>query len=177
LDHGGRDLDDLEDAVRWLARQPGVDPARIGVFGSSYGGTLTLHALFKKPGLFAAGVAGAPATDPRWFGPDDVAITRTPATHPEAFERGKAARYAEGLRDPLLIVHGMADDVVPFKTTADLAGQLVRLGKDFELEAGPTATHAWSRGPEARHLLGRLVEFLERHLRARPGTAAAAGVR
>ena len=53
------DLDDLEDAVRWLSKQPGVDPKRVGIFGSSYGGTLTIYSLFKKPGLFAAGVAGA----------------------------------------------------------------------------------------------------------------------
>jgi dipeptidyl-peptidase-4 len=136
---------------------------------------VTVLSLFRKPGLFAAGVAGAPATDPRWFGSDDVAITRTPAEHPEAFERGRARRYAAGLRDPLLLIHGLADDVVPFKTTVDLAAHLVSLGKDFDLAVGPSSTHAWTRGPDARLLLGKLVEHLERHLSGSPpGRAAGA---
>ncbi|MFT3916636.1 MAG: prolyl oligopeptidase family serine peptidase [Anaeromyxobacteraceae bacterium] len=162
---GQGDLDDLEDAVRWLGRQPGVDPGRIGIFGSSYGGTLTIYSLFKKPGLFAAGVAGAAAVDPRWFGSDDVAIARTPGTHPDAFTKGAAIPYAAGLKDPLLIVHGMADDVVPFKTMVDLVEHLERSGKDFELAIGPSATHRWVAGPDARYLVGRLVEFLERNLK------------
>jgi dipeptidyl-peptidase-4 len=162
---GQGDLDDLEDTVRWLGKQPGVDPRRIGIFGSSYGGTLTVYSLFKKPGLFAAGVAAAASTDPRWFGSDDVAIARTPQAFPDAFTKGAAIPYAGGLRDPLLLVHGMADDVVPFKTAMDLVEHLARTGKDFEVAVGPSATHRWVAGPDARYLVGRMVEFLERNLR------------
>ena len=117
---GRSDLDDYQDAVAGMKTLSFVDPGRFGIFGSSYGGLLTLFSLFKKPGLFQAGVAGAPATDPRYYGSDDVAIARTPATHPEVFDRGRAAGYVAGLQDPLLIIHGMADDIVPFQTSVML---------------------------------------------------------
>ncbi len=95
MDYGGKDLDDLEAVVNGLKALPYVDGSRIGIWGSSYGGLLSVYALLKRPGMFAAGVAGAPAVDPHAFGPDDVAITRSPATHPDAFERGSALRLGE----------------------------------------------------------------------------------
>src|SRR5208283_2075726 len=112
---------DYQDAVAYMKSLPYVDPERIGIFGSSYGGLITLFALFKKPGLFNAGVAAAPAADPRYFGSDDVAIARTPQTNPGVFEKGRAAQYTQNLRDHLLVIHGMADDVVPFQTSVMLA--------------------------------------------------------
>lgn len=167
MDWGGGDLDDLEDVVRWLRAQPHVDPRRVGIWGSSYGGTLTVYSLFRKPGLFDAGVAGAPATDPYAFGSDDVAIVRTPQAFPATFERG-ALQWAKELRDPLMIIHGLMDDVVPFRTTAILSEELMRLGKDFELVIAPAATHGWTARPHhAAYLLGRLVDFFERKMPAR----------
>ena len=166
LDWGGSDLDDLETAVRHLQSLPYVDPARIGIWGSSYGGTLTVYALLKKPGLFAAGVAGAPATDPFFFGSDDVAIARRPQTHPETFRRG-ALQYAGNLRDHLLIIHGMQDDVVPFATTLALLDEFMRLGKNVDVAVAPSATHGWTQRPAiARALLTRLVEHFDRVLGA-----------
>ena len=160
---GRSDLDDYQDAVAGMKSLPFVDPGRIGIFGSSYGGLLTVFALLRKPGLFQAGVAGAPATDPRYYGSDDVAITRTPATHPEVFERNRAQLYAEELRDPLLIIHGMADDVVPFQTSVMLADALVRAHRTFEFAFTPTATHAWAaREDDALYFYRRLVDFFER---------------
>lgn len=164
LDFAGDDLEDLESAVRYMKTLPYVDPERIGIWGSSYGGTLTVYSLLKKPGLFQAGVAAAAAVDPQFFGTDDVAIVRRPDTHPEIFER-KAIRYAANLDDRLLLIHGMQDHVVPFKTIAVLADALVREGKDFETAFLPGASHAWSREPHSnRYLFGRLVEFFDRHL-------------
>ncbi|MGZ6078737.1 MAG: alpha/beta hydrolase family protein, partial [Myxococcaceae bacterium] len=151
---------------------PFVDPGRIGIFGSSYGGLLTVFSLFKKPGLFQAGVAAAPATDPRYYGSDDVAITRTPATHPEVFDRNRAALYADGLRDPLLVIHGMADDVVPFQTSEMLAEAMVRAHRTFEFAFTPKATHAWAgREDDALYLYGRLVDFFERWIPPGPRDA------
>jgi dipeptidyl-peptidase-4 len=162
---GGRDLDDLTATKRWLGGEAWADTARTGIFGSSYGGLITVYALFKRPGLFKAGVAGASATDPRFFGSDDVAITRRPGTHPEAFQRG-ALQFAGGLRDHLMLIHGLMDDVVPFKTTADLAEELMRQGKDFDLVIAPSATHGWTARPHhARYLLGKLVQHFDRYLR------------
>lgn len=167
IEWGGRDLDDLEATKRWLGTQPWADTSRTGIFGSSYGGLITVYSLFKRPGLFKAGVAGASATDPRFFGSDDVAITRRPQTHPDAFTRG-ALQYAGGLRDHLMLIHGLMDDVVPFKTTADLAEELMRQGKDFDLVIAPSATHAWTARPQqARYLLGKLVQHFDRFLLGR----------
>ena len=164
---GGRDLDDLAAAKRWLGAQPWADTTRTGIFGSSYGGLITVYALFRRPGMFRAGVAGAAATDPRFYGSDDVAITRRPQTHPEAFRRG-ALQYAGGLQDHLMLIHGMMDDVVPFKTTADLAEELMRVGKDFDLVIAPSATHGWTARPaHARYLFGKLVQHFDRYLMGR----------
>jgi len=164
MDFAGKDLEDLESAVRHMESLPHVDPDRIGVWGSSYGGLMTIFALLKKPGLFEAGVAGAAAVDPYFFGGDDVAIVRRPGTHPEAFVRG-AAQYAGNLEDHLLIIHGMQDQVVPFKTTVALAEELIQHGKDFDFAFAPRGTHGWTGPPRyARYLLGKLVQHFERHL-------------
>jgi len=163
-DWGGGDLDDLQAGVAYMKSLPYVDGKRVGIFGSSYGGLLAVYSLFRKPGLFVAGVAGAPATEPRWFGSDDVAVARTPQTHPEIFARG-AARYASGLRDHLLIIHGMADDVVPFKTSVDLAEELIKQGKDFDFVFSPSATHAWDKRPDtAAYLFHKLLDHFDRYV-------------
>jgi dipeptidyl-peptidase 4 len=165
MDYGGKDLDDLEAVVAGLRARPDVDARRIGIWGSSYGGLLTVHALLKRPGLFAAGVAGAPAVDPHAFGPDDVAITRSPETHPEAFVRGSALGLGEDLQDHLLIIHGLMDDVVPFRTTMALAERLMLLGKDFDLATAPAATHAWAaREHYAIYFYRKLVQYFDRYL-------------
>lgn len=168
MDFAGDDLEDLHSAVEYLATLPYVDVERIGIWGSSYGGTLTLYSLLKKPGLFKAGVAGAAAVDPFFFGTDDVAIVRRPSSHPEAFKRG-AAQYAANLEDHLLIIHGMQDDVVPFKTTVALAEELMRQGKDFDFAFAPGATHGWTRQPHyARYLLNKLIAHFDRFLGPEP---------
>ena len=163
-DFAGGDLEDLESAAEYVKSLPYVDPDRLGIWGSSYGGTLTLYSLLRKPGLFRAGVACASAVDPHFFGSDDVAIVRRPETHPEAFLRG-AAQYAGNLEDHLLLIHGMQDQVVPFKTVVDLAEELMRQGKDFDFAFAPAGTHGWS-GPShyARYLFGKLVAHFDRYL-------------
>ncbi len=165
MDYGGKDLDDLQAVVDGLKALPYVDGARMGIWGSSYGGLLSAYALLKRPGMFAAGVAGAPATDPQAFGPDDVAITRSPDTHPDAFVRGSAMGLGANLRDHLLIIHGMMDDVVPFRTTMALAERLMLLGKDFDLATAPAATHAWSaREHYAVYFFRKLTQYFDRYL-------------
>ena len=168
MDWGGEDLEDLQVAVDYMKALPFVAPARFGIWGSSYGGTLTVYSLLKKPGLFQAGVAGAPATDPKFFGSDDVAIARRPQTHPQTFTRG-ALQYAGNLRDHLLIIHGMQDDVVPFATSVTLAEEFMRLGKDFDFAFAPAATHGWTQRPYyATYLMRRLVAHFDRYIGAGP---------
>lgn len=168
MDWGGGDLEDLESAVKYMKSLPFVDAQRFGIWGSSYGGTLTVYSLLKKPGLFQAGVAAAAATDPFLFGSDDVAIVRRPETHPAAFARG-AKQYAGNLRDHLLLIHGMQDDVVPFSSAVALAEEFMRLSKDFDFAFAPAATHGWTQRPYyATYLLNKLVGHFDRHLGAGP---------
>lgn len=164
MDWGGGDLNDLESAVTYMKTLPFVDASRFGIWGSSYGGTLTVYALLKKPGLFQAGVAGAAATDPYLFGSDDVAIVRRPQSHPATFTRG-ALQYAGNLRDHLLLIHGMQDDVVPFSSAVALAEEFMKRGKDFDFAFAPTATHGWTQRPYyATYLLRKLVAHFDRYL-------------
>ena len=164
LGFADQDIEDYASAVAYMESLDYVDPDRIGIWGSSYGGTLSVYSLLKKPGLFQAGVAAAAAVDPVFFGTDDVAIVRTPQTHPEVFER-KALKYAGNLQDKLLFIHGMQDHVVPFKTTAVLAEELIRQGKNFDFAFAPGATHGWSREQNYdRYLFGKLIEFFDRHI-------------
>ena len=164
LGFADQDIEDYASAVAYMESLEYVDPDRIGIWGSSYGGTLSVYSLLMKPGLFQAGVAAAAAVDPMFFGTDDVAIVRRPQTHPEIFKR-KAINYAANLEDKLLFIHGMQDHVVPFKTTAVLAEELIKQGKDFDFAFVPGATHGWSRERYYdRYLFGKMIEFFDRHL-------------
>ncbi|MFT7319760.1 prolyl oligopeptidase family serine peptidase [Congregibacter sp.] len=164
VDFAGDDIEDIVSAVEYLKTVPYIDTERLGIWGSSYGGTLSIYTLLKKPGLFRAGVAAAAAVDPHFFGTDDVAIVRQPDTHPEVF-LNTAARYAANLEDHLLIIHGMQDQVVPFKTTAALADLLIKEGKDFDFAFAPGATHSWSREAHySRYLFGKMIAHFDRYL-------------
>ena len=165
LDFAGEDLEDLASTVSYLKTLDYVDGDRMGIWGSSYGGTLSVYSMLKKPGLFHAAAAAASAVDPYFFGTDDVAIVRTPDTHPEIFNR-QALKYVDNLEGHLLLIHGMQDHVVPFKTTATLADALIKAGKDFDFAFAPGATHAWSREPHyQKYLFSKLVVFFERHMK------------
>ena len=164
LGFADQDIEDYASAVAYMESLAYVDPDRIGIWGSSYGGTLSVYSLLMKPGLFQVGVAAAAAVDPVFFGTDDVAIVRTPQTAPEVFER-KALKYAGNLEDKLLFIHGMQDHVVPFKTTAVLAEELIKQGKDFDFAFAPGATHGWSgERYYNRYLFGKIIEYFDRHL-------------
>ncbi|MCA1778233.1 MAG: prolyl oligopeptidase family serine peptidase, partial [Xanthomonadaceae bacterium] len=164
-DWGRDDLEDLISAVDYLGTLDYVDSDRIGLWGNSYGGLMVLAALFKHPGVFAGGVAGAPATDIWHFTGFDQHLTRRPDTHPEIFADGSLLDLGDKLADPLLIIHGMHDDIVPYKTTLMMADKLMLLGKDFDLISMPNAAHWWAE-PEhyARYTFGKLEDFFRRHV-------------
>jgi len=144
---GHPELEDLADGVDWLVRNRGVDRARVGVYGGSYGGFLTLMALFRTPELFAAGAALRPVTDWSDYNQDYTgAILNTPEVDPEAYERSSPIEFAAGLARPLLICHGMVDDNVFFADSVRLVQRLIELGKhDFQIAPFPVESHSFKR--------------------------------
>jgi dipeptidyl aminopeptidase/acylaminoacyl peptidase len=128
---GGVDLDDQIDAAKWLAGEQGADAKRIGIYGGSYGGFITLMALFTRPGVFAAGAALRPVTDwAHYNDPYTANILNRPQDDPEAYRRSSPIYFAEGLQDRLLICHGMADVNVHFQDTVRLTQKLIELRKE-----------------------------------------------
>jgi dipeptidyl aminopeptidase/acylaminoacyl peptidase len=144
---GHPELEDLADGIDWLVRNRDVDRARVGAYGGSYGGFLTLMALFRQPDLFAAGAALRPVTDWSDYNQDYTgAILNTPEIDPEAYERSSPIEFATGLARPLLICHGMVDDNVFFADSVRLVQRLIELGKqDFQIAPYPVESHAFTR--------------------------------
>ncbi len=123
---GGVEVEDQLRGIAWLKSQPFVDPSRVGVYGWSYGGYMTLMLLSQSPGTFKAGVAGAPVTDYALY---DTHYTErylgTPQENPEGYRESNVLTHAGALRDRLLVMHGMADDNVLFTNTTLLIPALV----------------------------------------------------
>ncbi|MFG6465649.1 S9 family peptidase [Roseateles sp. BYS87W] len=168
---GRNEVADLFAAVRELpSRVPGVDAARIGFFGWSYGGFLGARAMLDADTPFAAAVAVAPVTDWTLY---DTAYTERYLGLPEG---GKAAAYADAhlpsraalLSKPLLLVHGTADDNVLFDHTLRLVEALQNAGKPFDLQIYPGKAHGIAGRAARLHLYRTMDAFFERHLKAAP---------
>jgi len=164
---GGRDLDDQVDAANWLVRTRGVDSARVGIYGGSYGGFITLMAMFTRPGVFAAGAALRPVTDWAHYNhPYTARILNEPQADSVAYRRSSPIHFAEGLRGHLLICHGMVDDNVHFQDTARLIQRLIELGKDhWEAAVYPVEPHAFRRADSWTDEYRRILTLFERTLR------------
>ena len=163
---GGVEVEDQLRGVAWLKSQPFVDPARIGVFGWSYGGFMTLMLLGQSPGTFKAGIAGAPVTDFRLY---DTHYTErylgTPAENAEGYRLSNVVTHAGAIRDRLMIIHGMADDNVLFKNTTLLVPALVKSGQPFEMVPYPGGKHALLNFRDTGvHGWKSILDFLERSL-------------
>ena len=165
-DYGGVDVEDLYSGVRYLVASGLADPTRVGIWGSSYGGLLASMSLFKKPGVYRAGVAGAPATSLFHAQSGEMRTMMAPQDHPAQYAAASALLHSGGLQDPLLIIHGMRDDTVLFKDTMALTQRLILQGHDLELAVLPDAPHGWdTQGlAQTRFAYRRLVEFFHRHL-------------
>ncbi|TDW99697.1 S9 family peptidase [Dinghuibacter silviterrae] len=142
---GGKDLDDEVDAAHYLVRELGVDSTRIGMYGGSYGGFMTLMALFTKPGVFKAGAALRPVTDWAHYNHGyTAAILNEPYTDSIAYRRSSPIFFASGFQDHLLLCHGMVDENVHFQDDVRLVQRLIELGKDnWELAVFPMEDHGF----------------------------------
>jgi dipeptidyl aminopeptidase/acylaminoacyl peptidase len=163
---GDKDLSDQVDGARYLTTVEGVDPGRIGIYGGSYGGFITLMALFTEPDVFAAGAALRAVTDWAHYNhPYTSRILNLPHEDDEAFRRSSPIYFAEGLRAPLLITHGMVDVNVHFQDVVRLAQRLIELGKtDWELAVYPVEDHAFVAPSSWVDQYRRIHELFERHL-------------
>ncbi|GJM21484.1 MAG: hypothetical protein DHS20C15_13990 [Planctomycetota bacterium] len=142
---GGKDLDDIVAGVDYLSTLGNVDTARVGLYGGSYGGFLTLMALFTKPDVFAAGAALRSVTDWRqynhWY---TNARLGHPVRNAENYERSNPLSFVEGLEDPLLILHGLKDNNVFAQDSIRLIEALIELGKDFDAMLYPSQGHGFT---------------------------------
>jgi dipeptidyl-peptidase-4 len=167
---GDIEVRDQVKGVEFLRGLPFVDAKRIGMFGWSYGGYMTLMCLMQAPDAFAAGVAGAPVTD--WALYDTHYTERylsTPAANGDGYRRSNVLEYASRLERPLLLVHGMADDNVLFAHSTVLMKKLQDLQKPFDLMTYPGAKHGLIRqNVSGWHAHTNLVRFFDREMGAGP---------
>jgi dipeptidyl-peptidase-4 len=162
---GNVEVVDQVQGARWLAAQEFVDASRIGVWGWSYGGYMTLMLMFKSPDVFRAGVAGAPVTDWSLY---DTHYTERYLDRPQNNAAGYAASsvfpYTQGLGGKLLIMHGMADDNVLFLHSTKLFRKLQDLGKPFDVMVYPGAKHGLVRQHDGRHAYATIKRFFDENL-------------
>ena len=150
--------------ARYLQTLPFVDSGKIATYGWSYGGYLTLKMLEAHPGVFAAGIAGAPVT--RWELYDTHYTERylgDPKAAPEVYAKAGALEDAAKIHDPLLLIHGMADDNVVFENSSELIARMQAEGVPFEMMLYPGYTHRVSGPRVGPHLWNTIFTFLARH--------------
>jgi dipeptidyl-peptidase-4 len=157
---GAQELSDQRDGGEWLKTQPYVDAERIGIHGWSYGGHLTLHAMFEAPDIFKVGFAGGPVTD--WHFYDTIYTERYMGLLPEhekSYQESSPIKNAEKLKGKLLIAHGTGDDNVHYSNTLALVDDLIKAGKYVEVLAFPGRGHGVSDLPAERVLWNRVTKF------------------
>ena len=164
---GGKDLDDIVDAARYLASQHGVDPKKIGLYGGSYGGFITLMAMFTQPDIFAAGAALRPVSDWVLYNHQYTAdILNVPQTDPEAYRKSSPIYFAQGLKGALLICHGMVDTNVEFQDTVRLVQKLIELRKEnWQLAVYPVENHGFVEPASWADEYKRILALFEKNLK------------
>lgn len=142
---GDRDVNSAVAAIPVLQQRYGVNPGKVGLFGCSYGGFFTLMALFKHPGVFQGGVAQCSVTDWAHYNHGYTAriLNGAPAEDTTAYRVSSPIYHAAGLRDRLILQHGLVDNNVQYQDAARLVQRLMELGKDFEFVTYPIDAHGW----------------------------------
>lgn len=147
-----------------------IDERRIGVWGWSGGGSMTLNAMFKYPDLYRTGVSVAPVPDMRYY--DSIYQERymgTPAKNPEGYREGSPIHFAKNLKGNLLIVHGTGDDNCHYQTIELLINELVKQDKQFSMMAYPNRSHSINEGPNTSvHLRRLMTNYFLNYLPAGP---------
>jgi dipeptidyl aminopeptidase/acylaminoacyl peptidase len=167
---GGHDLNDVVDGAGYLAATQKVNAKRIGVYGGSYGGFITLMALFTSPDTFAAGAALRPVTDWAHYNhPYTANILNEPQGDAEAYRKSSPIYFAENLKAALLICHGMVDVNVHFQDSVRLVQRLIELGKEnWELALYPVENHGFVQPTSWADEYRRILALFQRTLQAPP---------
>ncbi len=158
---GGKDLSDQIDGAKYLIENQGIEKERIGIYGGSYGGFITLMALFKNPGVFQGGAALRSVTDWAHYNhPYTSNILNTPEEDPKAFRQSSPIYFAEGLEDRLLMLHGMVDMNVQFQDIVRLSQRLIELEKEnWELASFPIEGHGFKESSSWHDEYRRIFEL------------------
>jgi dipeptidyl aminopeptidase/acylaminoacyl peptidase len=164
---GGKDLTDHVDGAKWLTDNYKVDSKRIGIYGGSYGGFITLMAMFTTPDVFAAGAALRPVTDWAHYNhPYTANILNEPFADSVAYVKSSPLYHAKGLKGHLLICHGMVDINVHFQDAVRLSQRLIELGKDnWELAAYPMEDHGFVEPSSWTDEYKRILKLFETNLK------------
>jgi dipeptidyl aminopeptidase/acylaminoacyl peptidase len=164
---GHPELDDYLDGVAWMATNQQGDAQHVGVYGGSYGGFMTLMAMFRAPDVFKAGAALRPVTDWSQYEHDYTsAILNTPDIDPQAYKASSPIEFAEGLRGALLICHGMMDDNVFFQDSVRLTQRLIELHKtDWSIAPYPLERHSFEQADAWLDEYRRIDALFERTLK------------
>ena len=155
-------------AAKVITSWPFVDATRVGIWGWSGGGSMTLNMMFRYPDLYHTGMSVAPVADQKYY--DTIYQERymgTPQENPEGYKNGSPITHAEGLKGNLLLVHGTGDDNVHFQNSEALVNKMVELNKKFTMMAYPNRSHGIYEGRNTtRHLYELLTGYLEENLPA-----------
>lgn len=164
---GGKDLEDQVDGAKWLTEKYSIDPGRIGIYGGSYGGFITLMAMFTTPDVFAAGAALRPVTDWAHYNHGYTSdILNEPFTDSVAYAKSSPIYHAAGLKGHLLICHGMVDVNVHFQDAVRLSQRLIELGKDnWELAVYPMEDHGFVEASSWTDEYKRILKLFEANLK------------
>jgi dipeptidyl aminopeptidase/acylaminoacyl peptidase len=172
---GGKDLTDQVDAVNYLIKDHGVDAKRIGIYGGSYGGFITLMAMFTQPDVFAAGAALRPVSDwAHYNNPYTANILNLPQSDAEAYHQSSPIYFANGLKGALLICHGMVDTNVNFQDTVRLVEKLIELRKqNWQVAPYPVEDHGFEREESWADEYKRILKLFTDNLKPETRTMAA----
>ena len=157
---GKLETEDQIAAARWLASQPCVDPARIGIYGWSYGGFVALNSILKGADVFAAAVAVAPVTSWRFYDSIYTEIYNgLPQDNPGGYDNNSPINYADLLKGKLLLAHGSGDDNVHVQNSMEMAKALVDADKKFDMMIYPDDNHSMRPGGST-HIRNKIVDWV-----------------
>ncbi|MEO6334354.1 MAG: alpha/beta fold hydrolase [Pyrinomonadaceae bacterium] len=168
---GGKDFDDHIDSIDYMVANYRVNPAKVGVYGGSYGGFMAAMLALRAPDKIAAAAALRPVFDWKNYYASSPGYTAQrlgfPDKNPEAYKRSSPITYADKLERPLLILHGMSDDNVPVQDSIQMMEKLIRLGKTkyFETMLYPSENHGFVRPESWTDEYERILAFFEKHLK------------